>query len=242
MDTSQIIWIVAVVAVSSFAQSLAGFGFGLLAVPMMSLMVAPHDAVVVATLIGAVSTTSQAVIDRSSCEWGVARRMSIAAYIGMPVGLVAFVVVSESTMRFVLGIVVVVATVVLARGFVAQSQSRPLDFLMGWLSGVLSTSTSTNGPPLVFLLQARGMAPEVFRATLNSVFAISNIGAISLFAITGHVTRDGVVAAVLSLPVLFGSLRIGYSLRPRVQASVFRVLVLSLLFASGLSVLSSAFV
>lgn len=241
MALPEILWIVAVVAVSSFAQSLAGFGFGLLAVPMMSLMVLPHDAVVVATLIGAVSTTSQAVIDRHACEWGVARRMSAAAYAGMPVGLLAFVVVSESTMRFVLGIVVVLATVVLARGFVARSASRPLDFLMGWMSGVLSTSTSTNGPPLVFLLQARGMPPQTFRATLNSVFAVSNVGAICLFAATGHITADGSVAALVSLPVLFVSLRIGYALRPRVNATVFRTLVLTLLFVSGLSVLSSAF-
>lgn len=241
MGASEIIWIVAVVALSSLAQSVAGFGFGLLAVPLMSLLVAPHDAVVVATLIGAVSTTSQAFIDRDACEWGTARRMSVAAYLGMPVGLVAFVVVSESMMRFVLGVVVVAATTVLARGFVARSNSRILDYVMGWISGVLSTSTSTNGPPLVFLLQARGMPAETFRATLNSVFAISNIGAISLFAATGHVTVDGIVASVVSMPVLVGSLRLGYLARPRVNAAVFRVLVLSLLFVSGISVLSSAF-
>ena len=241
MHVAEILWIVAVVSVSSLAQSLAGFGFGLLAVPMMSLLVAPHDAVVVATLIGAVSTTSQAVLDRRACEWGVARRMSIAAYVGMPLGLVAFVVVSESVMRLVLGVVVVLATVVLARGFVAHSHSRFLDWLMGWISGVLSTSTSTNGPPLVFLLQARGMPPTTFRATLNTVFALSNFGAIALFASTGHLTVDGMIAALVSLPFLFGALRIGYSLRPKVNASVFRTLVLTLLFVSGLSVLSSAF-
>ncbi len=241
MGTVDIIWIVAVVVVSSFAQSLAGFGFGLLAVPMMSLLVVPHDAVVVATLIGAVSTTSQALIDRHDCEWGVARRMSISAYAGMPVGLIAFVFVSESTLRLVLGVVVVSATIVLARGFVAKSHSRPLDFLMGWFSGVLSTSTSTNGPPLVFLLQARGMTPAPFRATLNTVFALSNVGAIALFAATGHLTRDGAVAAVVSIPFLFGALRLGYALRPKVNASVFRRLVLTLLFVSGISVLSSAF-
>lgn len=241
MDLSQFIWIVSVVAVSSLAQSVAGFGFGLLAVPMMSLAVMPHDAVVVATLIGAVSTTSQALMDRQSCDWGTARRMSLAAYVGMPFGLVAFVVVSESTMRLVLGVVVLLATVVLARGFVARSASRGLDVAVGWVSGVLNTSTSTNGPPLVFLLQARGMPADTFRATLNAIFALSNVGAISLFAATGHITPDGVMAAMVSLPVLVASLKLGYLLRPKVDARTFRVLVLSLLFVSGASVLSSAF-
>lgn len=234
------LWILAVVAVSSFAQSLAGFGFGLLAVPLMSIMVVPHDAVVVATVIGAVSTTVQALLDRSSCDWGVARRMSLAAYLGMPVGLFVFVVVSESALRVSLGVVVILATFMLARGFTFHGRSRPMDWSMGWLSGVLSTSTSTNGPPLVFLMQARGMEAQSFRSTINTVFALSNIGAILLFAVTGHVTAEGLLAAAVTLPVLGVSLRLGYALRPKVRQESFRMLVLVLLFVSGVSVASSA--
>ncbi|MFN5602026.1 MAG: TSUP family transporter, partial [Acidimicrobiaceae bacterium] len=84
MESIEIIWIIAVVAVSAFAQSLAGFGFGLLAVPLMTLFVDAHDAVIVATMIGAVSTIAQALLDREHCEWPTARRLSIAAYAGMP--------------------------------------------------------------------------------------------------------------------------------------------------------------
>lgn len=242
MEIIDIVWIVAVVAVSSLAQSLAGFGFGLLAVPMMTLVVVPHDSVVVATLIGTVSTTVQAIIDRRLCDTQEARSLAIAAYAGMPFGLLAFMVISENTMRVSLGIVVLVATVVLARGFVLNNKSRVIAAVMGWTSGVLSTSTSTNGPPLVFYLQAQGLDAATFRATINRVFAYSNVGAVILFTATGHITIDGVVAAAISLPALFISLRIGYTLRPKVRADVFRILVLALLALSGVSVISSAFV
>lgn len=241
METFDIVWIVAVVAVSSLAQSLAGFGFGLLAVPMMTLVVVPHDSVVVATLIGTVSTTVQAVIDRRLCDSHQARTLALAAYAGMPFGLLVFTVVSEGVMRIVLGVVVLVATVVLARGFVLHKKSRVLAVMMGWLSGVLSTSTSTNGPPLVFYLQAQGLDAATFRATINRVFAYSNVGAIAFFSASGHLSLDGLVAAVISLPALFLSLRIGYALRPYIRADVFRVLVLVLLALSGVSVISSAF-
>ena len=242
MELTEILWIVLVVAISSFAQSIAGFGFGLLAVPLMTLMVDPHDAVVVATMIGTVSTVVQAVVDRENCEWPTARRLSLAAYVGMPLGLFAFVLVSESAMRLGLGVVVLVATFILARGFVLVRRSRFLEWCMGMASGILSTSTSTNGPPLVFLLQARGMEPHTFRATLNSVFAITNCGAIVLFAGSGQIQMTGVIAAAVALPVLFLSLKIGYSLRPRVRAEQFRSLVFGLLLLSGVSVLASAFV
>lgn len=241
MEMAEILWVVVVVTLSSLAQSIAGFGFGLLAVPLMTLMVSPHQAVIVATLIGTVSTTTQAIIDRQFCDWSMAKRLAIAAYLGMPLGIYVFVVVSESAMRFTLGIVVLLATVVLARGFSFTGSNKKMDWLMGAASGVLSTSTSTNGPPLVFLLQARGMEPHVFRATINTVFALSNIGAIALFASSGEVEVGGLLAALISLPFLFLSLRTGYSIRPKVKVEHFKRLVLVLLLLSGLSVLSSAF-
>lgn len=241
MDVIDITWVLVVVSLSSLAQSLAGFGFGLLAVPLMTLMINPHQAVIVATMIGTVSTTLQAVIDRRFCDWPMAKRLAIAAYIGMPVGLVVFVVVSESALKFTLGFVVLIATVVLARGFSFKGHSKAMDSLMGFLSGVLATSTSTNGPPLVFLLQARGIEPHVFRATINTVFALSNVVALILFASAGEMEANGILAALIAVPFLFLSLRIGYVLRPRVKVEHFRKLVLTMLLLSGLSVLSSAF-
>lgn len=242
MELTEIVWVLLVVSISSLAQSIAGFGFGLLAVPLMTLVVSPHQAVIVATMIGSVSTTLQAVIDRQHCDWSLAKRLSVSAYVGMPLGLLVFVVVSESAMRFTLGIVVLIATLVLARGFSFAGQSRVMDWLMGGLSGVLSTSTSTNGPPLVFLLQARGIEPHIFRATINTVFALSNIGALLLFATSGEVEANGLLAATFALPFLFLSLRLGYALRPKVKVEHFRRLVLIMLVLSGISVLSSAFI
>lgn len=241
MELIDIAWIVAVVAISSLAQSLAGFGFGLLAVPLMTVMIAPHQAVIVATMIGTVSTTLQAVLDRRFCDWSMAKRLAFSAYVGMPVGIFVFIAVSESALRFALGVVVLVATVILAKGFSFRGHSKTMDSLMGFFSGVLSTSTSTNGPPLVFLLQARGMEPHTFRATINTVFALSNVGSLILFASSGEMETNGVIAALIALPFLFVSLRAGYALRPRVKVEHFKKLVLTMLLLSGISVLSSAF-
>ncbi len=85
------------------------------------------------------------------------------------------------------------------------------------------------------------MEATSFRATINTVFALSNFGAFALFAATGNVEVDGMLAAAASLPILFLALRAGYALRPRVDGSVFRKLVLVMLVLSGVSVLSSAF-
>lgn len=237
----ELMWVAVSVGLASFAQSLSGFGFSLLSVPIMTLVVSPRDAVIISTLLGAVSTTTQAVLDRAHRDWTLARRLSVAAYLGMPVGLVIFVVVSESILRIVLGIVVISATLLLARGFTLREDTRTVDWLMGFVSGALSTSTSTNGPPLVFLMQARGLSPEVFRSTLNTVFALSNIGALTLFFAAGKIQTESLIGVMVALPALGIALTIGYRFRPLIKADKFRRMVLGMLVLSGVSVLVAAF-
>lgn len=235
MTGTEIAWVISCVGVASLAQSISGFGFALLAVPLMQLVVEPRDAVVITTFIGALSTTTQAVLDRQHVDRIMTRRLVAASYLGMPFGLLVFLYVSDTGLRIGLGVVVIAAAFSLLRGF-SLRPSRVMDWAFGFLSGVLATSTSTNGPPLVFLMQARNYAPQDFRSTINTVFSFANIGAIALFISSGMVTKESFIAALASIPGLIVALKIGYWLRPKVSADLFRKLVITLLFLSGLSV------
>lgn len=241
MSGLELVWVAVSVGLASFAQSISGFGFSLLSVPIMTLVVSPRDAVIISTLLGAVSTTTQAILDRAHRDWALARRLAVSAYVGMPAGLVIFVIVSESMLRLVLGVVVVSATLLLARGFTLHDDTTSMEWAMGFISGALSTSTSTNGPPLVFLMQARGLPPEVFRSTLNTVFALSNIGALALFFAAGKVDSHSLVGVIVALPALAVALSLGYRIRRLIHADKFRRMVLGMLVLSGMSVFIAAF-
>lgn len=241
MSLIDLLWIAGCISFASFAQSLSGFGFSLLAVPLMTLVVSPRDAVVVATVIGALSTTSQAYIDRAFVDAAIAKRLALASFIGMPFGLTAFVLVSETGLRVVLGVVVLVSAVMLLRGFQLHDEKHRLDWVLGVVSGFLSTSTSTNGPPLVFVMQARRIDPAVFRATINTVFSLVNIVAVVMFAVAGKVNTQNLGGVLVAIPALFLALRIGYYFRKRITAEHFRSLVIFLMFLSAGSVIVSAF-
>jgi uncharacterized membrane protein YfcA len=106
---------------------------------------------------------------------------------------------------------------------------------MGVISGFLLTSTSTNGPPLVFALQARKSEPQVFRATLNMIFLISGVYGLALFAAFGEIAISDLWLAAAVLPSMMFGVSIGRFIRNRVDPNRFRIAVLVLLTIAGFS-------
>ncbi|MGA1361300.1 MAG: TSUP family transporter [Ilumatobacteraceae bacterium] len=237
---AETIGILAVIGVAGFVARLSGFGFGLIVVPVMSLFIGPRDAVIISTFVGLVSSMNQAWLERAHADVATVHRLFVAACAGMPIGLAVFVLVPEHALRAVLGVTVVAAAAVLARGFTLGHASRRADLGLGFVSGILNTSVSTNGPPLVFLLQARQFEPPAFRGTISRVFAYSNIVSVLLFAAAGKVAGRAAVMSLVSLPVLFAMQWVGTRSAGLVRGDRFRVLVLVLLFLSGISAVASA--
>ena len=239
MSAAQIVAVAGAVFVAAFVQAIAGFGFGLMAMPLMTIVIAPSTAVVVSTLVGVSITTWQSWAMRADAQRVIVKRMAIGAYVGMPLGLVVLTTVSEQALRLAVGVAVLAAVVLLAANVRFEPGTRT-DATAGFVSGVLNTSVSTNGPPLVFALQARRLDAPEFRATISAVFALSNVFALTLFVATGKVNRDGLITAALAAPALLIGQAIGFPLRRHVHGQRFRALVLVLLTLAGASAVLGA--
>ncbi len=233
MSSGQLIVVAAAIFVAATVQMVAGFGFALLAMPIATLAVPVERAVVIVSLLSVTSTIWQAVQLRADVDRTLVRRLTISSYLGMPLGLVVLNVVDDKPLRIVLGVSVLIATALLTRRISLAHFGGGLDYPAGFLSGVLNTSLGTNGPPLVFALQARHLSPQRFRATIVWVFALGNAFSMLLFLVDGKVTRDGLHAAAIAAPAWLVGLAIGVRLRPHFAGERFRVLVLSLMFVAG---------
>jgi uncharacterized protein len=225
---------------AAVVQVVAGFGFGLLSVPLMALVIPTRDAVVVSSLVGLSVSAWQSWNLRAHCDRTLFRRLTAWAYVGMPFGLWVFVAVDDRVLRLLLGIAVLIAVAVLARGVELHHVGRGLEAACGFVSGVLNTSLSTNGPPLVFALQARRLDADRFRGTIQAVFIASNVFALALFVGAGKVHVHGLVAAAVALPAMALGQLAGHPLRRHVHGERFRWLVLALLTGAAASAIVAA--
>lgn len=240
MEVADVVLVCVVILATSLVQASAGFGFALLTVPFLLLRLDLEQAVIVATLVGTLGNLGHSVQGRRFIHPTLTKRFLACTVLGGPVGAFVLFTVDERWLKLVLGISILCGVVVLQRGFDGTKKGPWFDYGFGLVSGVLNTATSTNGPPLVFVLQSRRVAPEVFRATLNTVFVFSGVYAAAIFAIQGKISADEIVLSTASVPCLLGGSAVGVWVRPHIDENRFRLAVLGLLCISGLSTLVSA--
>jgi uncharacterized membrane protein YfcA len=234
-----LIAIAVVIGVASATQSIVGFGYALLVVPCLTVLLGPKVAVVASTAVGTALVAWNAVRWRTDVRWPEALTVSLAALCAMPIGLVVLTRTDDQTLRVVVGVTIVVFTLLLWKGLTLP-RGRRTEVGAGFTSGALATSVGTNGPPLVIAFQATAMEPAPFRATLQVCFLVQGAVAMALFWSQGLIVTDiGWVLGVGIPAAAIGAL-LGDRIAPRVHAGPFRSAVLVLLAISGSLAVASA--
>jgi hypothetical protein len=240
VTTAALVGVALVAAGAATVQLIAGFGFALAAVPLFSVVIDPHDAVIVSLGIATVTSGAQAWAGRHTTDRRVVRSMLGGAVIGLPVGWLVYQWADNQVLGIIIGVAVLASVVVIARGLDRRHSGPALDVGGGMLSGVLTMSSSVNGPPLVFVLQARQFGPAPFRSTITTVFAVLDIVGIIIFAATGEIGRDQLIAIAAAFPGVAIGAAAGIALRRHLDVAHFRRLVLVLLVVAAISAIVSA--
>lgn len=240
MSATTLVVVATVVAAAAVVQLAAGFGFGLAAVPLLAVALDPHDAVIVALSLATFTNSYQAWSGRGYTDRAVAGRLLAGATLGLPIGLVVFLRADDRWLGVLVGIAVLGAVVVIARGLDLRHAGPSLDVAAGAMSGALTMSVGVNGPPLVFVLQARRFDQYRFRATITTTFAVLDVISVVVFAATGELDGDVLLAVAASLPGVAIGAAAGVALRRHLDADRFRRLVLTLLSLAGVSAVVTA--
>lgn len=151
------------VGLGATLNAAAGFGFSLLTVPLMALAVGPKEAVVLSAVMSVGSTGAVAWKGRSSVEAPVAYRLLGGALLGMPVGIVVLSRMAPEPLQILIALAVLASAGVLTLGIRLRRPNGSLDVGVGFVSGMFKTSVGVSGPPIVILLQGRGLAKNVSR-------------------------------------------------------------------------------
>lgn len=220
----------------TLTRVLTGFGFSLVAVPLLSLAWAPARAVAVAVVFQALSALPVAWRDRRKVDRRLLAGVCVGALVGMAPGLLLLNGLSEPALRGVL------AVTFLGCIFLSLDPRRwtgpatwPRVIGVGLCAGLTQGLAAAPGPPLMAgLLSMRGLDASRIRATATVIFCL--LGAVS-WAALGHGGALSVLSplacALMGAGMLAGN-RLGDMLFDRTSERGFRRLALGVMMASAL--------
>jgi uncharacterized membrane protein YfcA len=198
------------VFLASVLRGFTGFGFGLAAVPLLSLALPPAQVVPLVVTLQVIIGGGGLRAAWGECDWRSVGLLAPGLVLGVPVGLMILTEVPANLVRLTIGGVIAFSVLLIHRGLrLPANPSRLISFGVGLASGVISGLASMGGPPVVVYLLAVGHSAARMRATAIVYFMLGGCVSFVPMAIRGLITRDVLIWSVASVPVLFGGSRIG---------------------------------
>ena len=231
-----------VVFAAGAIQVVTSFGFALLAVPLLSFLFPTSHVVVLVVTFSLVANLFVLVQTRSFARLKSLRWLLFFSVLGIPAGVVFLKLADPVILKALVGAIVALTGILMMTGVRVRIDNEILSSgIAGLLSGFLNGSISMSGPPIVFFLANRGDSKDTFRANLAVWAIIINAITIASFWIGGVINKDALLflwylAPSLCLGALAGTFVVG-----RIEESLFKKIVLTLIVVAGSSALVASF-
>ena len=245
MITDPWFYVAAVPAVLLFGIAKGGFGGGLgvLAVPLMALVISPLQAAAILLPILCLMDLVGLWAYRGRWLWPELRILIPASMIGILAGTLLFGFMSAATVRIIVGVVAIVFTL----HYVYSTRHRrnsdlpyfapEVGIAAGAAGGFTSFIAHSGGPPISMYLLRRPLDRTDFVATTVLLFAAINYVKLLPYGWLGQLTADNLVTSLLLAPLAPIGVYTGVWLHRRVSDRFFFRLMYVLLFVVGCKLL-----
>lgn len=216
-------------------HSAAGFGFALVAVPIVAAVApeaVPSTLLLLSLPVNLFMLTGERAVDR-----GGAARMTIGKVLGTAIGAWVLVSIPQGDLQLVFGAsLVMAAAAVVLHPTVGITPTREL--VVGTVAGIMGSTTAVGGPLLAVLYSSRD--GRILRSTLAVVFLAGLFLALTAQAAIGRLGWWHLSYAVALVPGMALGLYLGYRMRPVLDAGWLRVLVLLTAICGGIFTIAAA--
>lgn len=227
--------------VAAFFQSVTGVGFGMIAGPVILMVLEDPGAVLISTCLSWLIALCLFPSLRKGTDVPMMSRLLLGAGLGLPFGLWVWSIVDIQTLKLIAGLTIGGLTAMMLFGAPGlRTSGRMGDIAFGALGGLFGGCLAMPGPPPALRMAGTGRGKAVSRATLVSFFM-----AIWPMIFAGQALTRGLDPAILwsalsLVPATLVGILIGNWAASRVSETFFRRLVLGFLIVTSAALLLDA--
>lgn len=226
--------IVVLIFFASIVQSLAGFGYGMVLVPLALLFVKPSLIIPISLITGNILNLILLLQYRRSINKQMAGFLLLGGLLLTPLGVKALISINPDLIKLSVGTIMIFTSIMMYFGLRVLVAKKNIGlFIVGCMSGFIGALCGIGGPPIVLFLVNENIKKEEFKATLILYFSILSLLINAIYFYEGLMTKDVIIKSLFCLPVLGLGLSLGFVLNKHIKEELFKKFVLILVFVSG---------
>lgn len=226
---------------AGFTQGVSGFGAGLVAMPLLTLLLGIKAAVPLSMLNGLIITGFLSLQLKGHIDWKKILPLLLGCQPGIFLGALALKKMNADLLQLGLGIFIsLYAIYCLATPPKPRIISPRWGYVAGFLTGVISSVFSAGGPPAVIYVSLTGWAKDEIKATLSVFFFVSGIVTAIGHAINGLTTSSVLQHFAWTGPFTLAGVLAGSLLYRRIKQQTYISVMLWLLIVMGLIMIAFA--
>jgi len=231
------LYCVLVVFAAYLIRGIAGFGSGLVAIPLLSLAVPVPVVVPLVVTLDYAGSAGQGIRNLTRVAWREQLRLIPFMIIGIGLGLFVLRSLPSALLARTLGLFVILFAVYQWLPVPPVRGSKGLAAVGGVLGGLVGALFGTGGPFYAIYLRLRDLDKSAFRATFATNFLIDGGIRLAAYAVMGLYGRTTLLAVALALPVAAIGLLANDRIHTCLSQPLFMRLISVLLLASGAALL-----
>lgn len=225
----------AILAIAYMVRGVAGFGSGLIAVPLLTFILPFSLVVPLVVLLDYIASLSQGLSNRADIRWKEILPLIPFSITGVVIALLFLSRSDTLILTKALGVFIILFALFTLSGYSPKAgAARGWGVLAGFSGGLIGTLFGTGGPFYVTYFKARGLEKTAFRTTLAVTFLMDGAGRLLGYATSGFFSFEFLTLVAMALPIMGISMYIGGHIHTKLTQAQFQRAISVLLIASGM--------
>jgi uncharacterized membrane protein YfcA len=232
----ELIYFATIITLACFVQAVAGFGLPMIATPVLVALFGIRATVPLMAIIILELQLFMILRYRMALNIQTVWRISAAAILGIPIGVLFLSRIPETITITLLGLILIFYVLYSLSSLPVPALKNPnWTYFFGFLSGVGGGAYNIAAPPMIIYADTQRWEPKLFKGNLQGCFLIITVVAILTHSLSGNVTGDVLQKSLIAIPFVLAGALAGFYLDRFINPAVFRKIVLGLLLILGIN-------
>lgn len=229
-------FLAAVLFVAGCVRGFAGFGAGMIFMPVATSVMLPSTAAASFLFIDGIVAAPLIFRAFRHCDWRTVIPVVLGSVLCVHFGAWLLANTDVLLLRWMIFAIVGSLLILLISGWhYHKKPSRPVSLGVGAVAGVLGGISQVSGPPVAAFWLSSAKDPTVVRANLIVFFALASIGTFIAYIVNGFFTLEVLHLLIIAVPVYGLALFLGANGFKKADPKYYRIIAYCLIALAALT-------